>query len=164
MSNQSAVIIGKIVTTHGIKGWIVIQSYSYPPENIKNYNTFLNIDEERRYFEILQLKIMPKKIIAQLRDYDNISLSESIVGQNIFIESCDIPKLKHGEYYWRDIEGLKVYTTKNQYLGLVDFIFNNGANDVLAVKQDNHYIYIPYISDYTQVIPNEMVLINHETI
>ena len=72
--------------------------------------------------------------------------------------------MKHGEYYWRDIEGLKVYTTKNQYLGLVDFIFNNGANDVLAVKQDNHYIYIPYISDYTQVIPNEMVLINHETI
>lgn len=164
MNNQTAVIIGKVVTTHGIRGWVVIQSYSYPPENIRNYDTFLDINDEKRYIHILQLKIMPKKIIVQLKDYDNISLSETIVGQNIFIQSSDIPTLSEGEYYWRDIEGLKVYTTKNHYLGFVDFIFHNGANDVLAIKQNNQYIYVPFITSHTQVIPKDKILINHETI
>ena len=63
MNNQTAVIIGKVVTTHGIRGWVVIQSYSYPPENIRNYDTFLDINDEKRYIHILQLKIMPKKLL-----------------------------------------------------------------------------------------------------
>ena len=164
MNNQTAIIIGKVVATHGIKGWIVIQSYSYPPENISNYDTFLCIDNERRYINILELKIMPKKIIAQLQDFNHINVSESILGQNIFINASEIPTLKKGEYYWRELEGLSVYTTKNFYLGSVDFIFNNGANDILAVKHDDKYIYIPFVSDHTEVIENKKIIINHETI
>ena len=164
MNNQSAIIIGKVIATHGIKGWVVIQSYSYPSENICNYDTFLCIDNERRYINILELKMMPKKIIVQLQDFNDINLSESILGQNIFINASDIPVLKKGEYYWRELEGLQVYTSKNDYLGSVDFIFNNGANDILAIKHNKEYIYVPFISDYTEVIPNKKIIINHETI
>ena len=164
MNNQSAIIIGKVIATHGIKGWVVIQSYSYPSENISNYDTFLCIDNERRYINILELKMMPKKIIAQLQDFNDINLSETILGQNILINASDIPVLKKGEYYWRELEGLQVYTSKNDYLGLVDFIFNNGANDILAIKHNKEYIYAPFISEYTEVIPNKKIIINHETI
>ncbi len=90
MNNQSAIIIGKVIATHGIKGWVVIQSYSYPSENISNYDTFLCIDNERRYINILELKMMPKKIIAQLQDFNDINLSETILGQNILINASDI--------------------------------------------------------------------------
>ena len=69
-----------------------------------------------------------------------------------------------GSTHVLDIEGLKVYTTKNHYLGFVDFIFHNGANDVLAIKQNNQYIYVPFITSHTQVIPKDKILINHETI
>ncbi len=164
MKKQTTINIGKVIATHGIKGWIVIQSYSYPPENISNYDTFLCIDNERRYIKILELKMMPKKIIAQLQDFNHINLSESILGQNIFINASDIPALNKGEYYWRELEGLRVYTSKNDYLGSVDFIFNNGANDILAIKHNNEYMYVPFISDYTEVVPDKKIIINHETI
>ena len=107
---------------------------------------------------------MPKKIIIKIENYDDINTSESLVGQNIFIEASDIPALKKGEYYWRDIEGLEVYTTNDSYLGSVDFIFNNGANDVLAIKQNKELVYIPYVNDHIEVIPNEKIIIDHETI
>ena len=164
MNKSSAIVIGKIVATHGIKGWVVIQSYSYPTHNIKNYDTFLYIKNIKEFIEIINLKIMPKKIIIQMKNYDDINSSEALVGQNIFIESSDIPALKKGEYYWKDIEGLEVYTSKNSYIGSVDFIFNNGANDILAVKHNKELIYIPYINDHIEVIPNEKIIIDHETI
>ena len=164
MNKSSAIIIGKIIATHGIKGWVVIQSYSYPTHNIKNYDTFLYIKKIKEFIKIIDLKIMPKKIIIQVENYDDINSSESLVGENIFIEASDIPTLKKGEYYWKDIEGLEVYTSKDSYIGSVDFIFNNGANDVLAVKHNNELVYIPYINDHLEVIPNEKIIIDHETI
>ena len=164
MNKSSAIVIGKIIATHGIKGWVVIQSYSYPTHNIKNYDTFLYIKKIKEFIKIIDLKIMPKKIIIQVENYDDINSSESLVGQNIFIEASDIPPLKKGEYYWKDIEGLEVYTSKNSYIGSVDFIFNNGANDILAVKHNKEIVYIPYINDHIEVIPNEKIIIDHETI
>ena len=164
MKKHSAIIIGKIVSTHGIKGWVVIQSYSYPSQNIKNYDTFLYIKERKEGIKIIDLKTMPKKMIIQLKNYDDINSSEHLVGHNIYIEASDIPTLKEGEYYWKDIEGLEVYTSKDSYIGSVDFIFNNGANDILAVKQDKELVYIPYINDHIEVIPNEKIIIDHETI
>ena len=164
MKKQSAIVIGKIVATHGIKGWVVIQSYSYPSQNIKNYTTFINIKNSKECIKIINLRTMPKKIIIKIENYDDINTSESLVGQNIFIEASDIPTLKKGEYYWKDIEGLEVYTTKNSYIGSVDFIFNNGANDILAIKQNRDFVYIPYINDHIEVMPNEKIIIDHETI
>ena len=164
MNNQSAIIIGKVVATHGINGWVVIHSYSHPSDNIKNYNTFLLIEDEVRTIKILQLKVMPKKIIVQLEDYMDISTSQKIIGQNIYVNASEIPSLNKGEYYWKDIEGLNVYTTHDLLIGSVDFIFNNGANDVLAIKKEGKYVYIPYVSEYVKVIVNEKIVINHEVI
>ena len=99
MNNQSAVIIGKVIATHGINGWVAIYSYSHPSDNIKNYNTFLLIEDEVRTIKILQLKVMPKKIIVQLEDYMDISTSQKIIGQNIYVNASEIPSLNKGEYY-----------------------------------------------------------------
>ncbi len=164
MNNQSAIIIGKIVATHGIKGWLVIQSFSYPSENIKNYNTFLKMSDKNNYIKIINLKLMPKKIIIQLENYNDINDSEKIVGKDIFIDVSEIPDLNDGEYYWKDIEGLEVYTTQDYYLGTVDFIFNNGANDVLAVKKNQSFQYIPYIREHINIILGNKIIINHEII
>ena len=164
MRKHSAIVIGKIVATHGIKGWVVIQSYSYPSQNIKNYTTFINIKNSKECIKIIDLKTMPKKIIVKIENYDDINTSEFLVGKNIFIETSEIPALKKGEYYWKDIEGLDVYTTKDSYIGAVDFIFNNGANDILAIKQNEELVYIPYVNDHIEVIPDEKIIIDHETI
>ena len=164
MKNDSTITIGKITATHGINGWVVIQSYSHPPENIMNYKTYILINNKPNLISILQLKVMPKKIIAQLKDFDNINISEKLIGLDMFICSSEIPLLNNGEYYWKDIEGLRVVTTKDEYIGLVDFVFNNGSNDVLAIKQGSSYIYIAYVSKNLTVVPNKEIIINHETI
>ena len=88
---------------------------------------------------------MPKKIIIKLEGYDHISDSEKILGEKIYIKTSDLKTLEDGEYYWHDLEGLDMYTTKEHYLGKVDFIFNNGSNDVMAIKRIMITYILPFI-------------------
>ena len=164
MDTHSFIVIGKIVNTHGIKGWVSIQSYSYPEENIKNYKTFLYIDDLVKEIEIIDYKIMPKKLIINIKNYENISQSEMLVGKDIFISKFDMPILENNEHYWRDLVGLDVITSKNQYLGKVDFIFNNGANDVIALQDNDNHNYVALVKEYVNIIPNEKIIINDEYI
>ncbi|MEK9976968.1 MAG: ribosome maturation factor RimM, partial [Gammaproteobacteria bacterium] len=147
-----------------IDGWLAIESYSFPRENIKTYNTYLILNKKYLSITINHLKMMPKKIIIKLEGYDHISDSEKVLGEKIYIKKSDLKSLKDGDYYWHDLEGLDIYTTREHHLGKVDFIFNNGSNDVMAIKCDNDYIYIAFIKKNIVVIPNEKIIINHETI
>ena len=123
MISDNTIVIGKIISTHGIDGWIAIESYSYPRENIKSYNTYLIIDEQHLPITIKELKIMPKKIIIKLEGYDHISDSEKILGEKIYIKTSDLKTLEDGEYYWHDLEGLDIYTTRNIILEkLISFL------------------------------------------
>jgi 16S rRNA processing protein RimM len=163
MKSSSPIVIGKIISTHGIKGWVSLDCYAYPPENLKSYKTFLE-DNHKEEIKILDIKIMPKKIIAKIKGFDDINLSEKILGKNILVDNEAIPCLESGEYYWKDLIGLKVLTTKNKCLGIIDFIFNNGSNDVLAIKNNNIISYIAFIKKNISKIDNDKIIICDESV
>ena len=164
MNKQDSVIIGKVISTHGIHGWLSILCFAHPPENLKNYDTFISLNDLIRQIYITDINIMPKKVIIKIKDYDNITLSENLIGKDILIDKSDMPILVDGEYYWRQLEGLEVVTSQEKFLGIVDFIFNNGSNDVLAIKQNNKYIYIALIKDNITLVPNKKIIIKHESV
>ena len=64
-----------------------------------------------------------------------------------------MPELPEGEFYWRDLIGMKVVTTKGYDLGEVTDIMETGANDVLVVKANRNDGFgkkerlIPYLFD-----------------
>ena len=163
MKSFSPIVIGKILSTHGIKGWVSIDCYAYPPENLKSYRTFLN-DNQSEEIKILDIKIMPKKIIIKIQGFDDIDVSENVLGKNIYIDNKSIPKLEDNEYYWKDLIGLKLFTTKNMYLGIVDFIFNSGSNDVLAIKNNNIISYIVFVKENICKIDNDKIIIRDESV
>ena len=46
MSYDNHIIVGKILTTHGIKGWFTIGSYTSNPEDIFKYNLKVVVDNK----------------------------------------------------------------------------------------------------------------------
>jgi 16S rRNA processing protein RimM len=59
--------------------------------------------------------------------------------------------LTEGEYYWRDIIGLDVYTQDGKRLGRIESVFPTGSNDVYVCKGERE-ILIPAIADVIQGI------------
>ena len=63
--------------------------------------------------------------------------------------------MQTGDFYWRQIEGLEAVTTSGAKLGVVDRLFETGANDVMAIKSGSKEILVPYVQDVVRKVDLE---------
>ena len=57
---------------------------------------------------------------------------------------ADLPKTAPGEYYWADLEGLRVCDTAGSTLGHVDHLLETGVHDVLVLDGGPNQL-IPFV-------------------
>lgn len=146
--------IGRITGPYGIKGWLKIHSYTEPMENFLGYGQWHV--KRRGGFEPIEFdsgKRHGKGLVAHVKGVDDRTLAESYRGLTVAIPEGALPQLEDGDFYWRDLEGLKVLCQSGEeqvLLGEVDYLIETGANDVLVVKScdgsvDQEERLIPYI-------------------
>lgn len=142
------VSLGKISGVFGVKGWIKVYSHTDPREGILNYSPWYL--KQREGWKAINPKTghkQGKTIVAQLEGVDDRNQAETMIGLEIAVKSEQLPSLKKGEYYWSQLEGLHVSNVDNVNIGIVDYVFATGANDVLVVKkEEGGECLIPYLS------------------
>lgn len=152
-SNADETVLGRITAVFGIKGWVKIHSYTDPVENILDYRQWvLRQDGRRRLVTVSQGKRHGKGLVALLREVDDRDAAQALCGSEIAVESLALPSLPAGEYYWHQLEGLRVFTDGGLDLGHVDHLIETGANDVLVVKPTDSSIdgrerLVPYLPE-----------------
>ena len=57
----------------------------------------------------------------------------------------ELPPLEDGDFYWAELEGLRVVTVEGAELGVVKRLMETGANDVLVVQGERERL-IPYVA------------------
>ena len=148
MNDQGKVVIGRVSSPHGIKGWIKILSYTDPLENIFSYKSiFLKKRKDYIPFEIEDYSISGKMIRVKLKGVDDRNHSEEIAEREILINRDDLPEISSDSYYWADLIGFQVKRMDSENLGLVDSFFETGSNDVMVViGKNNNRNLIPFIN------------------
>ena len=142
MEKNGFLIVGKIVGTHGVKGNVKVYSYAESLSVFEADSSILVINAkgfEKRY-KINWIKPHGRVILLSLKGIGDRNLAETLIGSELFIERTSLPELEDGAYYWSDIIGLSVFTTDEQYIGLVESIISTGSNDVFIVRDSkkNH--------------------------
>jgi 16S rRNA processing protein RimM len=146
LSKQQSLVVGKITGFFGIKGWVKIHSFTDPRENILRYSPWLlKKGSELKQIALVDGNLHGKAVIACLEGIDNRDLAASLQGYEILIAADSLPKAAAGEYYWRDLIGLQVETEQGVPLGVVDYLLETGANDVLIVKDNDRERLIPFL-------------------
>lgn len=132
--------VGRVVSVHGVKGWVKVFSHTDPRENILDYRPwFLSTDEGWEKVEVRDARGQGKTLIALLGDCgDREQARERYVGRKIAIPREALPQLEEGEYYWRELLGLRVILEDGRDLGVVKALMETGANDVLVVRGDRN--------------------------
>lgn len=144
-AGSGKVTIGRITGLFGVKGWLKIQSFTDPRENIMNYAPWLlKLGEKWRPFDVEAVQTHGKSLIAKLRQVANRDEAAGLLRSEIAIERAQLPALAENEYYWRDLQGLTVLNMSGVVLGKVEYLVETGANDVLVVRQEDREILIPY--------------------
>jgi 16S rRNA processing protein RimM len=124
--------VGKI---HGIKGWLRLNSYTEPADNVLQYQEFLvQQDGAWRTLQLDQSRWQADKLIVHFQGYDSPEAARELTGLDLQIEAGQLPALAEGDYYWHQLQGLSVQNLDNEILGSVKTMMATGANDVLVVS------------------------------
>lgn len=139
--------IGKIVTTHGIKGEVKVQPWCDSPDFLCGFDNFyLNNGKEK--IEVSDVRIQKNMVIMKLVGIDTPEQAVTFRNKVIYINRNDA-ELDEGSYFVQDLIGLKVIDadTSESYGELVD-VSETGANDVYHIKAENGKEFlIPAIPD-----------------
>ena len=150
MLNNDFIVIGRITSTHGVKGWVSIESYSSNQEDIFDYKLYLYTDHKFKIIDITDYRMMPKKIILKIKSIDSIDQAEKLVDFKIYTKSDQFSKLNEGEYYWNDLIDCSVYSNEKHLLGKVTSIIRNPSSDILVIKnhKNKKELLIPFVKDF----------------
>ena len=147
------VVLGRLTSPHGVKGWLKVYSYTSPAQGIFDYPVWvLSMQGQRQSRRLLDARPQGKSLVVRLEGIDTRELAEQWAGAEVSIEKTALPELDSGEYYWHQLEGLEVETCDGVKLGRVDHLFETGANDVLVVKPsegslDDRERLLPFLPD-----------------
>jgi 16S rRNA processing protein RimM len=128
------VTVGRVSGVFGVKGWLKVQSYTEPRDNIASFGVWtLRMNGAERPFEVEDGQGHAGNVVAKLRGIDDPDRAREWLGAEIVVERERLPKAEAGEFYWTDLEGLEVRTTAGLTLGRVAYLLATGANDVLVL-------------------------------
>jgi 16S rRNA processing protein RimM len=135
MNNENQIILGKVGAVYGIKGWLKIHSFTDELEAILDYFPWsLKLGNKTQTVEVTDWRKHNKGLIVKVGNIDDRDQAQALVGSEILTSESSLPELPKGEFYWRDLIGMNVVTTKGYDLGVVSDMMETGANDVLVVK------------------------------
>ncbi|AUG09725.1 ribosome maturation factor RimM [Pseudomonas sp. C 49-2] len=129
------IVIGKIYSVHGVRGEVKVYSFTDPTENLLQYKTWtLKREGSVKQVELVSGRGSDKFLVAKLKGLDDREEARLLAGYEICVPRDLFPELTDGEYYWYQLEGLKVIDQLGQLFGKIDHLLETGANDVMVVK------------------------------
>jgi len=161
MQSGKYIIVGKILSTQGINGWVTIQSFTSNPKDIFTYDLKVLVEDIYQDIKVLEYNFMPKKTTMKIEGLNNIEQANKYLKKNIYVSKIDLPAIRDDEYYWYQLIGLNVVNEEDIALGVVDSIFTSGDNDVLVVKKDNssQEVFIPFLKKYLVKIVSNTIFV-----
>ncbi|WP_298449891.1 ribosome maturation factor RimM [uncultured Marinobacter sp.] len=151
--NSQETVIGRITSVFGVKGWLKVYSFTDPIDGILGYtNWVLDLDGKRIPAKLEEGRRQGKAIVVRLKGISDRDLARTYCGAEVKVPTAELPELPEGEFYWRQLQGLDVFTVEGECLGRVDHLIETGSNDVLVVHAtagsiDQRERLIPYLPD-----------------
>ncbi len=137
--------IGKIVSTHGIKGELKVQPWCDSPQQIVDTENFY-LDNGNTSINVTSKRVQKNMAVIKIDGMDTPEEAVKLRNKTLYVKREDI-ELDENCYFIQDLIGLDVVDADNgNVYGVIDDVSETGANDVYHIKApDNKVYYIPAI-------------------
>ena len=152
--NTRRILLGRIHGAFGVRGELKLESFTEPAATIFRYQPWILRDAQGRERELVGAsgRETHKGLVAVFADVADRDAAEALRGSEIWVPRSVLPPAKPGEYYWVDLEGLRVVNLEGADFGTVSHLFSTGANDVLVARGERERM-IPFLEpDYIRSV------------
>ena len=154
MDNRSLgrkIPLGVLGKPFGLKGYLYLRYLGNNPNGLIDFKEVYFSDKSPS-LKVEDIKKQNGKLTIKLLEVDDRNKADRYRDKEIFVYEKHLPLLIEGEFYWYQLEKLKVVNEKNEVLGIIDHLMETGANDVLVVKPlpesiDDNERLIPFTQD-----------------
>lgn len=160
---QKRLEIGQIINVFGIKGELKVIPFT---DNISRFDdlkkVYIKSNKQEKIYKVENVRYHKNMVLLKLEGVENPEQAELLKNCFLEIDREDAVPLEKGQYFIADLIGLKVYTEEGTMLGVVDDIYNTGANDIYVIKQDTgKQILLPGIKDVIkEVILDDKIIVH----
>lgn len=133
MPDNRRVLLGVVAGAHGIRGEVVVRSFTADPADIAAYGP-LGDATGTRLVKLRVLRLTAKGVIARIEGVSDRNAAEALKGLELYIDRAALPPADEDEYYHADLIGMTVIDTDGQDIGTVIAIQNYGAGDLLEYR------------------------------
>jgi len=143
---NASICIGKIIGPHGVKGNVLVESYTDDPQSIVTYKILTALPSKN--FVVILNRKSKNLFIAKVKNIQSRDHAEALNGELIYIDRLELENLLNDEYYSIDLINLDIYNLDLEKLGKVLMVHNFGAGDLIEIeKNDRTTTIIPFTKD-----------------
>jgi 16S rRNA processing protein RimM len=145
--------LGKIVTTHGIGGWLKLNSYN-PESTVFSSAREICLEKEgtRSVHELESSKPHKRHFLIKLRGIDSINEAEKWVGSTLSLKEEFLPSLESGEYYQYQAIGLEVFDTRGDRLGVITGILSTASGELYVIQGASKEHLVPAVKEIVEKV------------
>lgn len=136
MTDQSKphrILLGQITSAHGIRGDILVRTFTGEPADIAAYGPLTDAAGTKS-FKLRIVRVTDKGVVARLDGVTDRNGAEAIRGQELYVERSKLPATDDTEYYHADLIGLAAVAPDGVAIGRVVAVQNFGAGDLLEIQ------------------------------
>ena len=131
--DDKLIIVGVISSAHGIKGHVIVKSFTDPAGNIVNLPVF---DQDNTTVELKIIRAKPDgTLICSLNNCHSRTEAERFIKKFLYCLRSNLPPiLTEDEFYIEDLKGLKVVDLNGNHIANITNIANYGGGDIVEVQ------------------------------
>ena len=134
--SQKRILLGHIAGAHGVRGEVLINSYTSTPEDIAAYGP-LTDESGTRAFAVTVVRVTNKGVVARLGGITDRAAAETLRGLRLYLERDRLPETRSNEFYYADLIGLAAVSPDGETIGRVVDLQNYGAGDLLEIQVES---------------------------
>ena len=153
-AGQRMITVGRLHGAFGVRGELKLESFTAPENAILRYQPWTLRDAQgcERMVEGARGRAGAKGLVVTIPGIEGRDAAEAMRGTEVLVPRSALPPPAPGEYYWVDLEGLRVVNAEGVDFGTVSHLFSTGANDVLVARGDRERL-IPFLEpDYIRSV------------
>lgn len=127
--------IGKITSTHGIKGDVKIYPLTDDPDRFLSLEK-VYVGEIKELLILQEVKLHKGMVLLRFKGMEDINQVIRYKNQYIYVLDQDRVKLPDSRYFISDLLECKVVDTSGNLIGNITHVLQSAANDVYVIHSD----------------------------
>ena len=126
------ILLGQIAGAHGIKGELLVKTFTGAPEDIASYGPLAD-ETGTHSIDLEVVRVTDKGVIARIAGIADRTAAEQMKGLALHVARDRLPLAADNEFYHADLIGLAAVSPNGQPIGEIVAVQNYGAGDLIEI-------------------------------